>query len=456
LQVDLRLADAVGSADALVRLAMREAALRDAVLGLTPFEAAGDAGSATRRQVIASLAGHRGPVVMAGSVEWVPEPGIPLAVVSVRIDVPAASSRRRMWQDAAERFGVTLPPEVRDALAARFRLGGEEITAAVRASLHRLRWPAEADPGARSEPDREDAGHAYLILAESARSQAGTALGRFAQRIPCGHEWSDLVLPADELAQLHDLAGWVDHRETVLDTWGFARHAQAGGGVAALFSGPPGTGKTLAAGLIARKLGYDLYRVDLARVVSKYIGETEKNLDAVFTAAQDAGVVLLFDEADALFGKRSAVQDAHDRYANIEVAYLLQKMEEFDGIAILATNLRDNLDPAFLRRLAFVISFPFPDVPSRRLIWQRLWPDAAPLADGVDLDVLAAELALPGGHLRNIALAAAHMAAGRADTIGMTDVLAAARREYAKLGRVPPALLDETGTLPVMTQGPVS
>jgi SpoVK/Ycf46/Vps4 family AAA+-type ATPase len=234
----------------------------------------------------------------------------------------------------------------------------------------------------------------------------------------------------------------------VLDTWGFARHAQAGGGITALFSGPPGTGKTLAAGLVAQTLGYDLYRVDLARVVSKYIGETEKNLDAVFTAARDAGVVLLFDEADALFGKRSAVQDAHDRYANLEVAYLLQKMEVYDGVAVLATNLRDNLDPAFLRRLAFVISFPFPDLPSRRLIWQRLWPEAAPLAADIDLDELAAELVLPGGHLRNIAIAAAHLAAGRGATIGTADVLAAARREYGKLGKVPPALLDAVAVPP--------
>ncbi|MDN3354875.1 ATP-binding protein [Actinomadura sp. DC4] len=435
LNVDLNRTD---SADTLVRLAVREAALRDAVLGLTSFEAAGDVGSAARHRVLATLAGHPGPVVMAGATEWVPEHETPLAVVSVAVDVPAAPVRRRLWQEAAERAGVALPAEARDALAARFRLGAEQIAAVVRAV------PAGSES-------------LYQVLAEAARSQAGTSLGRLAQRVPCRHEWSDLVLPAGELAQLHDLADSVDRRETVLDTWGFARHAQAGGGITALFSGPSGTGKTLAAGLIARRLGYDLYRVDLARVVSKYIGETEKNLDAVFTAARDAGVVLLFDEADALFGKRSAVQDAHDRYANLEVAYLLQKMEEFDGVAVLATNLRDNLDPAFMRRLTFVVSFPFPDVASRRSIWQRLWPEAAPLAGDVDLDALATELMLPGGHLRNIALAAAHMAAGRGDTIGMADVLAAARREYAKLGKMPPALLDgDAITLPAMERGAVS
>jgi SpoVK/Ycf46/Vps4 family AAA+-type ATPase len=193
---------------------------------------------------------------------------------------------------------------------------------------------------------------------------------------------------------------------------------------------------------VAGELGLDLWRIDLARVVSKYIGETEKNLDRIFTAAEDANVVLLFDEADALFGKRSAVHDAHDRYANLEVAYLLQKMEEYEGLAVLATNLRDNLDSAFARRLAFTVHFPFPDQASRRQIWGRVWPPQTPLADDIDLELLARELKVSGGSIRNIGLAAAFLAVGDGDRVAMRHVVHAARRECQKLGRQFPEELD--------------
>jgi SpoVK/Ycf46/Vps4 family AAA+-type ATPase len=205
--------------------------------------------------------------------------------------------------------------------------------------------------------------------------------------------------------------------------------------VNALFAGGSGTGKTMAAEVIARELGLDLYRIDLAGVVSKYIGETEKNLDRIFTAAEDSNAVLFFDEAEALFGKRSEVRDSHDRYANIEIAYLLQKMDSYAGVAILATNLRANLDEAFARRLAFTIHFSFPGVAERRRIWERIWPGATPLSGDLDLDLLAERFTLSGGNIKNIALAAAFLAAEEGGPVSMTHVLHAVRREYLKLGR---------------------
>jgi SpoVK/Ycf46/Vps4 family AAA+-type ATPase len=229
----------------------------------------------------------------------------------------------------------------------------------------------------------------------------------------------------------------------VLDRWGFGRRLSRGKGTNALFSGPSGTGKTLAAEIVASALGVDLFRVDLAGVVSKYIGETEKNLDRIFVAAEHANGIVMFDEADALFGKRSEVRDSHDRYANIEISYLLQKMEQYEGVAILATNLRANLDDAFVRRLAFAVHFPFPDTAGRRRIWGGVWPPEAPLAEDLDLDFLAEQFELSGGSITNVALAAAFLATERGSAIAMVDVIQATRREYQKVGKE--LVADELG-----------
>jgi SpoVK/Ycf46/Vps4 family AAA+-type ATPase len=245
------------------------------------------------------------------------------------------------------------------------------------------------------------------------------------------------VLPADSLAQLEEICRRVTAGPRVLADWGFARKLSLGRGVSALFAGPSGTGKTMAAEILAAELGLDLYRIDLAGVVSKYIGETEKNLDRVFAAAEDAGAILFFDEADALFGKRSEVRDSHDRYANIEISYLLQKMEDYEGIAILATNLRQNLDDAFVRRLAFTVHFPFPDEASRRRIWAGVWPAETPRAPDLDLDLLARQFKLSGGGIHNAALAAAFLAASDGGMVTMAHVLHAIRREQQKAGKAP-------------------
>ena len=224
------------------------------------------------------------------------------------------------------------------------------------------------------------------------------------------------------------------HRAQVYQDWGFGAKLNRGRGISALFAGPSGTGKTMAAEVLARHLRLDLYRIDLAGVVSKYIGETERNLRSIFTAAERGGAILFFDEADALFGKRSEVKDSHDRYANIEVNYLLQRMEDFRGLAILATNRKSALDSAFVRRLRFIVDFPFPDAAHRLRIWQSVFP---PQADLQELDVAwLARFEIPGGQIRNIALAAAFLAASEGAPIGMLHVMRAARREYAKMDRI--------------------
>jgi SpoVK/Ycf46/Vps4 family AAA+-type ATPase len=218
--------------------------------------------------------------------------------------------------------------------------------------------------------------------------------------------------------------------------WGFGRKLSGGKGVNALFAGSSGTGKTMAAEVIANELGLDLYKIDLSSVVSKYIGETEKNLERIFDAAEHADAILFFDEADAIFGKRSEVHDAHDRYANIEVAYLLQRMEQYEGISLLATNLRQNMDEAFVRRLAFIIHFPFPDEESRRRIWTGIWPEEITLDEDVDLGQLARQYKLSGGNIKNVALAAAFLAAPEGGCVTMSHLLQSVRREYQKTGKV--------------------
>ena len=258
-------------------------------------------------------------------------------------------------------------------------------------------------------------------------------LDGMAQRIEPGVGWKDLVLPESEKEQLREIALQVRNRTTVYQRWGFARTSGRGLGITALFAGQSGTGKTMAAEVLAAELGLDLYRIDLSAVISKYIGETEKNLGRIFDAADEGGAILLFDEADALFGKRSEVKDSHDRYANIEVSYLLQRMETYRGLAILTTNLKDALDPAFLRRLRFIVSFPFPDAASRESIWRHVFPPETPTKD---LDpVKLAQLSVTGGHIRNIALGGAFHAAEEGEEVQMRHLLAAAKSELAKLER---------------------
>jgi len=252
-----------------------------------------------------------------------------------------------------------------------------------------------------------------------------------AQRISSRATWADIVLPEAQMCVLQTIALQLRQRTRVCDDWGFAEKSNRGLGLSALFAGPSGTGKTLAAEILANEFELDLFRIDLSAVVSKYIGETEKNLRRVFDAAEEGGAVLLFDEADALFGKRSEVKDSHDRYANVEISYLLQRMEAYRGLAILTTNMKEALDPAFLRRLRFVVQFPFPDQAQRAEIWRRIFPVKTP-TDSLDIDGLA-RLSIAGGNIRNIALNAAFAAAEAGEPVRMPHLLGAVRLEYEKL-----------------------
>jgi len=311
-------------------------------------------------------------------------------------------------------------------LASNFQFTAGQIRDVVCEAQTLTRWRI----GSEGAPDLGD-------LQKACRNQATSRLNALARKLEPHYGWKDIVLPDDQLAQLHEICVQARYRDVVFGDWGFERRLSIGRGLNVLFSGPAGTGKTMAAEVIAGELGLDLYKIDLSQVVSKYIGETEKNLQLVFQEAKSSYAILFFDEADALFGKRSEVKEAHDRYSNIEIGYLLQKMEEYDGIAILATNLRQNIDEAFVRRLQVIVDFPFPNEEYRELIWTVLFPPECPLSDDVDLATLARHIRVAGGNIKNIALSAAFFAAEEGGgVVGMPHLVRASRREYQKLGRI--------------------
>lgn len=341
-----------------------------------------------------------------------------LAAVRVALPEPTVAARRAAWRahlgPAAQRMNGRL-----DAVARQFRLDTPTMTAAG-AALRQLAEELHEDELERA-------------LWRVCREHARRSMEHLATRIEPKADWESLVLPDAQLQILRQLALQLRHRTTVLEAWGFADKYSRGLGLTALFAGGSGTGKTFAAEVLAETLDLDLYQIDLAGLVSKYIGETEKNLKRVFDAAEDSGAVLLFDEADALFGKRTEVKDSHDRYANIEVSYLLQRMEAYRGLAILTTNMRHAIDTAFLRRIRFIVEFPFPDAAHRARIWRGVFPPGTP-TDGLDNERLA-RLNVSGGVIRNIAMHAAFLAADANLPVGMSHLLEAARVEYGKLER---------------------
>ncbi len=355
----------------------------------------------------------RGPLLLSAPTRWRP---LRREVLTVEVRKPTPQEQRTLWQALLGDRAASLNGQV-DGLVAQFNLGPASIRASIR-EAHSM------------EADRAGLGTA---LWETSRAQARPHLDDLAQRIEPVAAWDDLVLPAGEQSLLREIAAHVAHRTMVYETWGFGATSSRGLGISALFAGASGTGKTMAAEVLAHALQLDLYRVDLSSVVSKYIGETEKNLRRVFDAAEEGGVILFFDEADALFGKRSEVKDSHDRYANIEINYLLQRMESYRGLAVLATNMKSALDTAFLRRIRFVVNFPVPDAAQRAEIWRRVFPAKTP-TEGLDIGKLA-RLNVAGGNIRNIALNAAFLAAHAGEPVRMAHVLSAARTEYAKLER---------------------
>jgi len=395
--------------EGLIRIWERESVLSGSALFLDAADL--DPGDAAREGAVARLTEElRGPLLVALRER---RPARQRAVLPFDVPGPTAGEQRVLWLAALGPAAAELNGQV-DAMVSQFNLGAVAIRSA-------------AAQGAGLGAETGSA------LWDACRSQSRPRLESLAQRIEPAAGWHDLVLPEPQRQILREVAVHVRHRRTVHEDWGFAGRGSRGLGIGALFAGPSGTGKTMAAEVLAGELRLDLYRIDLSSVVSKYIGETEKNLRKVFDAAEEGGAVLLFDEADALFGKRSEVRDSHDRYANIEVSYLLQRMESYRGLAILTTNLKDALDTAFLRRLRFIVHFPFPDAAHRAEIWRRIFPRQTP-TEGLDAEKLG-RLSVAGGNIRNIALAAAFLAADDGAPVRMAHLLRAARGEFVKLER---------------------
>jgi AAA+ superfamily predicted ATPase len=422
----------------LSQLLIREARFQNALLYLEGLAAPDNEQPSPLPEDLASALAEFGEIaILAGTQPWVPVGDKPLGVLAVAFPIPNLRQRRECWEVHLAKAGISLDRLDLESLAKRYRLTPGQIAEAAAGAGNLLVWRALAPSPTGEDSQMQD--HVGLeLISAAARAQTSHYLAKLAQRLVPLHTWDDLVLPQESLEHLREISQWVAQRHRVMAEWGFEGKLSHGKGVNVLFSGPPGTGKTLAAEIIARELGLDLYKIDLSGVVSKYIGETEKNLARLFAAAENSNAILFFDEAEALFGKRTEVRDSHDRYANIEISYLLQKMEEYQGLAILATNLYQNLDEAFTRRLAFIVNFPFPDEVSRRRIWAKIWPDALPLAPDVNLDLLAQRFKLSGGNIKNTALAAAFLAAADGGRVRMAHLVQAVWREYQKMGQVMP------------------
>jgi ATPase family associated with various cellular activities (AAA) len=416
LGIDLSRLSADRDAKDAVAVIGREALLRGAGVVAGPVEPLTE-GPAEALRLLADLPL---PVAIVGTVTWDPSwtDTVPLV-----LDAPTLTPTERieLWTRA---MTTADPAAVLDmsVIPAHFVLGPGQVGRAVRAAVAASLLTA----GSMTADD----------LRRGARAQNAAGLERLARRIEPAVGWDDLVLPDTPRGQLHDLASRARNRDRVLIEWQMRKGGGRGRGVTALFAGDSGTGKTMSAEVIAGELGLDLYTVNLATVVDKYVGETEKNLERIFAEAGGVNAVLLFDEADAIFGKRSEVRDAHDRYANIESAYLLQRMETFDGLAILATNLRSNIDDAFTRRLDMIIDFPPPDESSRLAIWQRCLQPPVPIAAGLDLEFCARAFTLSGGNIRSAATTAGYLAAANDGPIGMPELISAVQQEYRKLGRL--------------------
>lgn len=374
------------------------------------------------------LAGIDAPLLVSclpNAVEKVAS-GAPSEPLVLRLEDPGVDGRARVWRAllSAGARAVDVTEQDLSTLAARFRFRPGRIARIVR----------RARAAVSLAPDGER--RLSLEALETACREAGaSAMGPLAQKLPLPWRKADLIAPARVLAELDLAVSWIRHQQTVLDRWGFGRRIVHGRGLTALFAGPPGTGKTMGAQVLARELGVDAYRVDLSRVMSKYIGETEKNLGALFDEAAAAGAMLFFDEADAIFGKRSEVSDAHDRYANVEIGYLLQRMEEHDGITVLATNRQRDLDEAFTRRFHLILDFPMPEESDRLRIWKSVFPPEVAV-DPAELATLAREYETSGGEIKNAALAAAYMAASEDRPLSAAHLRRAVTREMIKGGKV--------------------
>jgi hypothetical protein len=382
---------------------------------------------AESRRFLKTLLASRRPVILAiaPGFDWhelmQDLPALPFSFPPADFE-----TRIQLWGANLARRGISAPAGGLADLAGRFALSPGQIEEA--ADLAATRHALRADSGTPVENG---------TLLSAAREASGQSLGRLAAKLELAHAWGDLVLPAATLRQAREVAAAVRNYSVVFEEWNFKQRITSGRGLKVLFSGSSGTGKTMTAGIIAGELGLDIYKIDLSSVVSKYIGETEKNLERIFRAAESGNAILFFDEADAMFGKRSEVKDAHDRYANIETSYLLQRIEDFTGVVILASNLSQNIDAAFARRVHYVVEFPMPDEAHREALWRGMFPALAPLGSDVDFPFLARQFPLSGGEIRNVSLEAAFLAAQDGRVIRMQHLVRAMARQMLKQGTLP-------------------
>ncbi|MFA6052271.1 MAG: ATP-binding protein [Methylobacter sp.] len=345
-----------------------------------------------------------------------------LTVVNVAVALTNNTQQEHLWRHALQSICFKASGQEVQALTQQFRLSVAQIKTVTK----QLRLQAIA----------LDRALPLSYLAMACRDVSSHGLSSLSANVKAHYQWQDLVLPESLKQQLRDICAQVRFARQVFDEWGFSEKFAYGRGLSVMFFGVSGTGKTMAAQVIAKELQHELFKIDLSGVVSKYIGETEKNLNRIFNEAQSSNAILFFDEADALFGKRTDVSDAHDRYANIEVSYLLQKMEEYEGTVILATNLRNNIDDAFLRRIRFLLEFPFPDAANRCEIWQKCIPSSAPVDDEIDFTWLAEHIKVAGGNIKNIVLNAAFLAAQQGEVLAMQHLLSGCQQEFHKIGKL--------------------
>ena len=418
-------------------LVCREALLRDAALYFDNFDLLLADDAAQQLGILTGILEDFAGTVFLGSGSFWEPAGMLRAKKFIHLDLPlpAFPERKRLFEKYL-RSGKGLveiesfegdESAVIDELANRFKFGAGQIMDAI----HSAAGIAILEKAAGNETTALTKEHLYL----GCKAQSNKKLLQYASMVESNYTWKDIILPPDTVEQLKEIVNYVKNYHIVYSKWGFGDKLSMGKGSNILFAGPPGTGKTMAAGIISKALGLDLYRIDLSSMVSKYIGETEKNLNKVFHEARTSNSIVFFDEADALFGKRTEIKDAHDRYANIEVSYLLQKMEEHEGIIILASNMKSNIDEAFLRRMHFSIDFPFPDERCREKIWKIMVPAKAPVDEAIDYGFLARRFKLSGGNIKNIQIAAAFLAAEEGGAIGMGHVIRATKRELQKMGR---------------------
>jgi SpoVK/Ycf46/Vps4 family AAA+-type ATPase len=429
VKMDVSVLPGMAKVEPLLKLLERECLLRGAALYLHSFETLLKEEAPNQealRQITQILQGLQGISFTSSD-----QPTPPLfshlgrREFHLQLNLPGYTERQQIWEKQLGAAAVGLNLE---GLSSRFKLSRGQIVAAAASARNAAAWRGETAP---SLTDLEGA----------CRRHSTTRLSNLARKIKPLYRWEDIVLPADPAQMLKEIVQQVRNRSLVYEKWGFDGKLSYGKGLNIIFAGPSGTGKTMSAEIIAGELQMDLYKIDLSNMVSKYIGETEKNLERIFNEAGESNAILFFDEADSIFGKRSEVKDAHDRYANIETGYLLQKMEEYDGIVILATNLRKNLDEAFVRRMHFMIEYPFPEEEDRLKIWQRSFPRDVPMGQTVDLQFMARQFKIAGGNIKNICLASAFLAAGDVEQpadalVEMHHLIRATRREFQKMGKL--------------------